>query len=246
MTSHIGWLREKGMIVNASKTEMVFFKEKEDLLINIEGKEVRSRSEMNVLGITFDSELSWLPQVRRAMSNCQRMKPALRCLKKRLNAKELLQVITSHFYPRLYYGSEVWFHCVNKCTREKITPLHLYPLRLAVGDCKKLLSNKKVLNITNRASPLQFNDYKVAKTLISIINSTCPFVIFHELLAHAVIERRRQNKPWFLDMSRTRIGRQSFENRVNTISKTLSFDWHEIDRTKDATRKLLKDVFFSA
>ncbi len=182
--------------------------------------------------------------MRRVISNCQRMKPALRSLRTKLGRKELLQVITSHYYLRLYYGSEIWDHPLQSKYKDCLSPLHFYPLRLVLRDFKKVISNKKVLSLTDRASPSQFNNFKIAKLVITIVNNTDPFVLFHELLSHAVIERRSPRKPWFLDMSRSRTGRQSLANRVSPTMRKINFDWLDVDLSKDSLRRMLKMCFF--
>jgi hypothetical protein len=108
------WLRELRMIINAAKTELVYFnKYGEDLQVMFEGHKLSSSNEMNVLGMTFDSKMSWEPQLKRAIRVCQRFKPAVKQLRSKLMKKEMLQVITSHYYSKLYYDSELWFHCLS-------------------------------------------------------------------------------------------------------------------------------------
>ena len=98
--------------------------------------------------------------------------------------------------------------------------------------------------ITGRAPPSELNDYKIAKILISIITNADPFTLFHELLSHAVVERRRSHNLSFLDMSRVRIGRQSLANRVNAVSRKINFKWLHIDMSPNLPRKNLKSSFF--
>jgi hypothetical protein len=244
MKHHVDWLRQRGMVVNTSKTELVRFKSKEGLYVDIGSEKIQAIDSMNVLGVTFDGALTWEPQLRRVIASCNRMKPALRSLSKRLSMKELLQVVTSHYYPRLYYASEVWFHPLKKILKDKLNPVHNYPLRLALKDFKKVYSNRKVAVLTRRAMPFEINNFKVARLIISVINSTNPFCLFHDLVSHAVIERRCPLQPSFFDTSRSRIGRQSIANRISTIFKNVNFDWNGVDLSKDQLRRLLKTTFF--
>ena len=84
-------------------------------------------------------------------------------LKNKLSRKEMLQVITSHYYPRLYYGSEVWYHPLKKIHKDRLKPLHYYPLRLAVGfnDSNKSKSNREISVLCKRASPFEINNYRL-------------------------------------------------------------------------------------
>jgi len=246
INKHVIWLRQLGMVVNSSKTELLFFNKIEDVMnITIEGNVLASARSMNVLGIWFDERMSWDVHLSKATLGCQRLKAALRCLKTKLNRSEFLKVITSHYYSRLYYGSEVWFWCLNSKSRGAISPIHYFPLRLAFDDFKRKYSRKELNSLASRANPFELNDYKIAKLLISILSNTDPFVLFNELLSHCVVETRKEFNPSFLDMSRTRIGRQSLANRVNIISKQIKFEWLGKTFTKDSLRKSLKSSFFS-
>lgn len=246
MTRHIRWLREKGMVVNANKTEVLYMNTSKYISLCVEGTSLMSSDSMMVLGVEFDRALSWEKQLHRAKMACQRMKPALRMLRTRLHRKEFLQVITSYYYPRLYYASEIWYHPLRRALKDTLNPFHHYPLRLAIGDFKKEKSNKLVLHLTDRASPFEYNNFKIAKLLISIVNRTDPFLLYQDLLSQAVIERRNPSRPWFLDMSRCKIGRQAFPNRISVISKSISFKWLGKHLSKDALRSNLKKCFFTA
>ena len=61
----IAWLKDSGLKVNEAKTEMCFFHRSECRVVQVlvGGKLIRSVNEMNVLGVKFDSNLQWAPQV---------------------------------------------------------------------------------------------------------------------------------------------------------------------------------------
>jgi hypothetical protein len=245
LTNHVGWLRKHGMIVNASKTELMHFGDA-TMQISCEDGCLVSSKTMNVLGITFDSKMSWEPQARRAMKNCQMLKPALRCLKTKLSKKELLQVITSNYFSRLYYGAEVWYNPLSLANKNRLSPVHYYPLRLAT-NCfdRKSFSRKFLDKLTQRAPPKELNEYKIGRLLYSITINMSPYALFQEVLSHAVIEPRKPENPKFLDMSRLKIGRQSFANRLNFIALKMSFNWLQVPMSPEILRKNLKSSFFS-
>jgi len=58
MSKHVEWLRNVAMIVNATKTEMVYFMSDELLKITLDGSTITSSELMNVLGVTFDCQMS--------------------------------------------------------------------------------------------------------------------------------------------------------------------------------------------
>jgi len=91
----------------------------------------------------------------------------------------------------------------------------------------------------------KLNDYKIAKLLISVTSSTNPYALFCDILSHMVLETRKPNNPSFLDMSRTRVGRQSLSNRIGSISKRLKFEWLSTPFTPSTLRTKLKSTFYS-
>jgi len=103
-------------------------------------------------------------------------------------------------------------------------------------DFKREKSYLDLCKLTNRAYPSDYNDFKVARILISICKNSDPFTLFHVLLSVIIIiETLRQQRLWFVDSSRTRIARQSLANQVTTISKMLDYDWLD-DISKDSQR----------
>jgi len=141
---------------------------------------------VQVLGCWFDSGLTWTKNVQIVVNSCQRLKPALRCLKQRTTRQELLKVITSHYYSRLYYASEVWLPCLKSQLKMKITTMHFYPLRLALGDFRRVLSYRQITQLTCRAPPKELINLEFARTLISICSNCDPYVLFHELIASSL------------------------------------------------------------
>jgi len=156
-----------------------------------------------------------------------------------------LLFITSHYFSRLYYGCEIWFACLNKKHQKRVFSMHYWALRLLIYDFKRAISRGRIDIITKRASPFQLVNFRIAKTLINISNNAAPFNLFHDVLSHAVTERRAEYKPHFIDMSRRRIGRQSFANRLTHVANRLNFDWCGIVISPAALHTKLKHAFFS-
>ena len=61
----IGWLEDSGLKVNASKTEMCLFHRKDQppIEITLTTQTINSKTNMNVLGVSFDSKLNWQFQI---------------------------------------------------------------------------------------------------------------------------------------------------------------------------------------
>jgi hypothetical protein len=243
MESHIKWLRDHGMVVNSAKTEMMGMGL--DLQIEVDGAKIESKKSMRVLGLLFDDCLSWEPQALECVKTCKRMKPALWKLKRRLTKTEFSQVITSHYYPRLYFSSEVWLNCLSSKLSKIIASVHYHPLRMLLNDFKVRLSRKTIDKLPCRASPRDYNEFKIAKMLIHVCDNAAPFLLFHEIVSHSLFDRRSMKCPKFYDTSRLKIGQQAFANRLNKVSRKINFDWNGIELSRDTLRIKLKSSFFT-
>jgi hypothetical protein len=63
---------------------------------------------MNVLGLTFDSRLYWGPQVSSTIKGANNYLQAIKMIRKYFKTFEIIQLLTSNFYSKLSYGSEIW------------------------------------------------------------------------------------------------------------------------------------------
>ena len=104
------WLRDSGLIANESKTEVCLFHNDDKPLIeiNVLGVKITSTKSMNVLGVTFDSKLTWHIHVANAIAKAKKSLFALRLLKRYFNNKDMRLLLDSHVYSVLYYNANVW------------------------------------------------------------------------------------------------------------------------------------------
>jgi hypothetical protein len=106
----IKWLKGSGLKVNESKTELCIFHRSDntDGSLLVDDVLIKSKNEINVLGITFDSKLQWGLQVSRAIVGANTSLQAIKLIRKYFTTPEIVQLLTSNFYSRFYYGSEIW------------------------------------------------------------------------------------------------------------------------------------------
>ena len=99
------------MVVNESKTELCLFYKKDltPVTLKINNSIVRSKKVINVLGVLFDSKMTWAPQVEQTITKANKVLNAKRLIRKYFSSRELLQIITSNFYSILFYNSEIWY-----------------------------------------------------------------------------------------------------------------------------------------
>ena len=80
------WLRESEMVVDESKTEVCLFHKNDLTKINIklDNVQIKSKKEMNVLGVTFDYKLNWNAHIENAIKKARKSLFAFRLLKNSL------------------------------------------------------------------------------------------------------------------------------------------------------------------
>ena len=98
------------MKINDQKTEICIFhrKEKLSLSIIINNNEIRTTNCMTILGIIFDSNLAWDLQYNHSIREANHNLYAIKIIGKYFTKEENKTLLTSLFYSKLYYGSEVW------------------------------------------------------------------------------------------------------------------------------------------
>ena len=106
----VGWFKDSGLQVNESKTELCLFHRNDQppIEITLNNKILKSKSHMNVLGVSFDCKLNWQIQIEGTISKAKKALNAIKLIRKHFNKQELLKLITSNYYSILYYNSEIW------------------------------------------------------------------------------------------------------------------------------------------
>ena len=98
------WLIQSGLKVNEDKTGLCLFYKNDTtpISITLKGKVIESVNSMNVLGVIFDSKLSWTNHVALAINKAQNALNALKLIRRFFTHKQLLQLVTSNFYSVLF------------------------------------------------------------------------------------------------------------------------------------------------
>ena len=94
------WLRDLGKIVNESKTEICLFhrNDKPTIQVRIQNVTITSKKSMNVLGVIFDSKLTWNAHVASAITKAKKALFAIRSLRKFFNNSEMRTLLDTNFY----------------------------------------------------------------------------------------------------------------------------------------------------
>jgi soluble cytochrome b562 len=103
------WLRESSLSVNRAKSEVCTFHKTEIRrgTIPVDGINIVTKNEMNILLVQFDTRLSWAQQGYRAIQKANKALNAIKLIRRFFITNEHLQLCTSNYFSILYYSCKV-------------------------------------------------------------------------------------------------------------------------------------------
>ena len=110
---------------------------------------VRSRTSINVLGITFDSKLNWNQHISNCINKAKKSLFALRLLRKFFNQNEMRVLLDSYFYSVLYYNAVIWLMPrIGSVMTQKLLSVSACALRICLlsNNCELLLERIHEIN----------------------------------------------------------------------------------------------------
>lgn len=240
------WLTKSGLVVNMSKTEYIVFKNKGQIEseLRVKSESIKNKSTLNVLGITFDSNLKWTEQINKVIANAKKDCYRLRKLKRFFNTEEILGLLTTFVYSKMFYGSTIWLNpYINKSDRKRLMSISTYVIKNAFNlKDWYLISNKDIHELANRATPNMMSNYSSAVAFRSIMLNNVPQEIAKNIAA-STITNVRSEKFYIQDRSIKRVGLNAFENRLKFVTNKLPLNWSSLSET--SFKKLCKTIFLS-
>lgn len=221
------WLRQSGLVVNSEKTELCLFHKKDcaPMIIKVGNDQIKSKSFMNVLGITFDSKLQWSNQVSNCVQKANKALCAIRLIRRYFNKSEILQLLTSNFYSILYFNSEVWhIPSLNHVLKQKLLSTSANALKMALNYPQELISFQNLHRMTDRATPEMFSNYKLALLLFKTFNDKFPLQEWTQL-NFSIILTTRQSKFAINRNNRLCVGNNAICNRLNVLNDKIPLTW---------------------
>ena len=169
----ITFLRDSGLHINNSKTEVCIFHGR-DTCINtviIDGRLIQVSKVMRILGVYFDSKLTWFSHVSNAINSANKAKQALCIISRYFSSDELLKLSTAYFYSRLYYGAKVWLHSgLNGLLKKKLWQASSRMLQVVDKDYQRRKSFNDLHKLYKRASPLMWSNYTTTISMYNVIH----------------------------------------------------------------------------
>jgi hypothetical protein len=207
------WMSGSGLKVNIGKTELVVFHRFESGQgeIKVGNITIRSKPTMSVLGVIFDNRLTWDNHIDKAILKSRSTLQAMKMVKKYFTCDELLKLITSNVYSRLYYASQVWL--IPNLKEKMFKKLFSHS-----GKILKLidysLSFTALLKKFKRATPKLFALYQTSVILFNCKNNS-PFPIVEHINSVTLTERRNVRMT-FVRQNHFKVGLNCIENRIRS------------------------------
>jgi hypothetical protein len=245
--AHDTFLRGIGMVVNATKTELLLStRQKPNPSFSISAGEhtVKASDSIKALGVIVRSDLAWTDHVNHALNRSRHVVYRIKHLRKWLTKDELLRLVTTQYFSILYYACPLWIGSLDsKCWR-RLNSAHYRVIRAALGIFRSDMSRSELDKLSKRATPLEWSKYSITSTVIKLFNNSDTNIAI--LLRDSVyVNDRKPKKGKFLDKSRLKVGKQSLPYRIGPIFANLSFDWIDFHLSDDTLRRLLKQEFFT-
>jgi hypothetical protein len=220
------WLRDSGLSVNKNKTEICLFSRHQMIPvgINLEDAIIMSTSEMNVLGIRFDSGLKWSSQVANGILKAQKALNAIKIIRKHFNTWELLKIVTGNYYSILYYNSEVWMlNNLKQNLQRDLLTASSNAIKVCLHYPNRLISYVNLHKMTNRATPSMYMKYKLSLLLYKTFNMQSPISEWIELNFNQFFTSRQTN---FMSNANNRhaIGSNALCNRFNHLNDLININ----------------------
>ena len=239
------WLKHSGLIVNETKTELCLFHKANhnprDITIN--NVNIRSKTTINVLGILFDSQMKWEPQVSQSINKARKALHGIKLIKKHFDKNELRQLLTSNYYSVLYYNSEVW-HMPSLHTSLKRQLLSASAAALKImGHRQDIQISHEQLHLMNaRATPIKLMTYKLSLQLYKSYNDNQQNETWLSLNFQQMFNNRTDTI-LIADESKNRIGKNIIINRLTILNGKVKLDWMNL--SYDAYKLKCKNLFLS-
>ena len=217
------WLKDSGLKVNESKTETCLFHQNDQpiVTIKIQGSSIKSSKTMNVLGVLFDSKLTWGPQVAHTIAKANRALYAIRMIKKHFTSGQIKTLLTSYFYSVLYYNSEIWL-TPSLCSdsRNKLLSASGKALQSCLNNYDPSISYINIHKQFKQPTPNQIGLYKLSLQLHKTFNTENHGIDWLNF-ATQIVMTGRQSKFEITKTNRTKIGINTLCNKFYCLNKQI-------------------------
>ena len=193
--------------------------------ITINNTIIKSKTSINVLGVQFDSKLTWAEHVNKTINKSKRALHAIRLIKKHFTKQELLNLLTSNFYSILYYNSEIWhLTTLKQELKKKLLSASANALKICSTWKEENVSFEKLHQINKRATPIKMSMYKLAIQLFKLYNSEKQTPDWIDLNLQQNFNGR-STKFLVSNCAKYKIGSNLLVNRLSALNNIVELSW---------------------
>ena len=228
----VDWFSGSGLKINETKTEIVVFHKsiQTNASVIVKGKTIITKNSINILGVIFDSQLSWYEQINKAIAGSRKTLYAIEMIKKYFSEPELKIMLTSLFYSKLFYGSEIWHSpFLKENLKSRLLSASSQALRKVLTknkpcDFTQIISNSNIHILCNRATPEKVMQYKMSLVLFETFNNKFPLYDWTDLNFNNTLTRRETNFSCIKE-NNYRVGLNKLSNRYSILNGKIPLQW---------------------
>jgi hypothetical protein len=180
---------------------------------------------MNVLGVTFDSKLNLSEQVSNAIAKSNKTLYAIKMIKRFFKPNEIKILLNTHFYPVLYYNSEIWLTpYLQAGPRQQLLAASANALRSCLNYPNPYISYEKIHLAFKKSTPDLMDLYKIWLLLYKSINMTISNLDWADL-NFQMITTSRQTTIDFHRSCNYKIGNNILTNKFVCIKRKIQLDF---------------------
>ena len=182
------------------------------------------RHSINVLGVLFDSKLSWKDQVNKTINKAKRTYHAINLIKKYFTSNELKGLLT-YYFSVLYYNSEIWhLPTLSPLLKQKLMSASANAVKLCLTKLPINMSYEAIHNLAKRGTPTQMSMYKHAIQLNKLYNSNNMSDDWISLNDQQIFNSRNDHFQIYTK-SNYKVGRNLIVNRFKPLNNKIKLSW---------------------
>ena len=230
---HFDWLSSIGMVYNPTKTDFIIFGRRLTLPkysnLCVRGSFIDAKKSISVLGIEFESCLSWKNQIYTNIKSANSQLYALRYLNHHLSRPQFKEITHAHFLSRLLFALPVWTRSVDSALAEKLSSCIYKTLRLYCKDYSFRLSRSELISRTNVRNFPSFRIISECTLLHSLVWNNNAGYLTDRLEQQTYRNPRYKGRLTFKGFAKKRPGTQSFVHHAKKVAELIPFPWLEVN-----------------
>jgi hypothetical protein len=146
-------------------------------------------------------------------------------IRKYFKTSEIIQLLTSNFYSKLYYGSEIWhLPTLNSNCKKLLLLASVNALKLCNAFYNPTISYVDLHNLHKRALPNNFCTYRHCPLLFKVINNKISKRDWLDL-NFQMLNTSRQTRFETINCSVYKVGNNILSNRLSCLNRKIQLDF---------------------